>query len=451
MGAADCTGAGGNRVPALPIEPGVPSPGRWRGRLRALLERTAALAVLPGDPEEVRVRKASLILLIVLLVPLSTVWVVIYGVLGLWWAAVIPLVYQVLSVIGLAALLRTKRFERFLTVELSLMLLLPFVLQWSLGGFRASSAVAAWAFVTPMAALVFVGPQRAWSWLAGWAVLLAVSTVLEFAAPDATELPQGLAISFFFLNIGGLSLVTYLLLRYFVQERERALAALDRAHRLLQVERAKSERLLLNVLPQSIAERLKEREDVIADGFSHVTVLFADIVGFTPYAERVPADASVQTLNELFSDFDALAKRGGLEKIKTIGDAYMVAGGLPEPTPDHAEAIADMGLEMLAAAARRTLRDGEPIQLRIGIDSGPVVAGVIGRRKFSYDLWGDTVNTASRMESHGVPGHIQVTERVRGLLADRFVFRERGTVEVKGKGRMRTYFLVGRPPGPSPV
>jgi adenylate cyclase len=300
-----------------------------------------------------------------------------------------------------------------------------------------------------MAALVFVGPQRAWSWLAGWAVLLAVSTVLEFAAPDATELPQGLAISFFFLNIGGLSLVTYLLLRYFVQERERALTALDRAHRLLQVERAKSERLLLNVLPQSIAERLKEREDVIADGFSHVTVLFADIVGFTPYAERVPADASVQTLNELFSDFDALAKRGRLEKIKTIGDAYMVAGGLPEPTPDHAEAIADMGLEMLAAAARRTLRDGEPIQLRIGIDSGPVVAGVIGRRKFSYDLWGDTVNTASRMESHGVPGHIQVTERVQGLLADRFVFRERGTVEVKGKGRMRTYFLVGKGEGPS--
>jgi adenylate cyclase len=301
------------------------------------------------------------------------------------------------------------------------------------------------------AALVFVGPGRAWWWLAGYAVLVVASTVLEFTAPDATGIPQGVAISFFLLNIGGLSLVTYLLLRYFVQERERALQALDRAHRLLQVERAKSERLLLNVLPQSIAERLKEREDVIADAFSHVTVLFADIVGFTPYAERFPPDTSVQTLNELFSDFDALAKRGGLEKIKTIGDAYMVAGGLPEPTPDHAEAIADMGLEMLEAAAQRTLRDGEPIRLRIGIDSGPVVAGVIGRRKFSYDLWGDTVNTASRMESHGVSGHIQVTERVRGLLADRFVFRERGTVEVKGKGPMRTYFLLGRLPGPSPV
>jgi class 3 adenylate cyclase len=437
-------------VPALPIDPGSPRPGRWRGRLHALLERAAAVAVLPDDSEEERVRKAALILLVALIVPLSTLWVVTYAALGLWWSAVIPLGYQVLSAVVLAELLRTKQFRRFVTVELSLMLLLPFVLQWSLGGFRASSAVALWAFLAPMAALVFVGPGRAWWWLAGYAVLLVASTVLEFTAPDATGIPQGVAISFFLLNIGGLSLVTYLLLRYFVQERERALKAIDRQHRLLQVERAKSERLLLNVLPQPIAERLKEREDVIADAFSHVTVLFADIVGFTPYAERFPPDTSVQTLNELFSDFDALAKQAGLEKIKTIGDAYMVAGGLPQPTPDHAEAIADLGLGMLETAAHRTLRDGDPIRLRIGIDSGPVVAGVIGQRKFSYDLWGDTVNTASRMESHGVPGHIQVTQRVRGLLADRFVFRERGTIEVKGKGPMRTWFLLGRLPGSSP-
>src|SRR6266540_4906403 len=174
---------------------GSPSPGRWRGRLHALLERTAAVAVLPDDPEEVRVRKASLILLVALIVPLSTVWVVTYAILGLWWSAVIPLAYQVLSAVGLVALLRTKRFQRFLTVELSLMLLLPFVLQWSLGGFRASSAVALWAFAAPMAALVFVGPRRAWSWLAGYAVLLVASTVLEFTTPDATGIPQSVAIS----------------------------------------------------------------------------------------------------------------------------------------------------------------------------------------------------------------------------------------------------------------
>ncbi|MFL5878712.1 MAG: adenylate/guanylate cyclase domain-containing protein [Actinomycetota bacterium] len=242
--------------------------------------------------------------------------------------------------------------------------------------------------------------------------------------------------------------MTYLLLRYFVQERERALAALDRAHRLLQVERAKSERLLLNVLPQSIAERLKEREDVIADGFSHVTVLFADIVGFTPYAERVPADASVQTLNELFSDFDDLAQRGGLEKIKTIGDAYMVVGGLPEPRPDHAQAVADMALAVREEVARHTDPAGEPLAARIGIDTGPVVAGVIGRRKFSYDLWGDTVNTASRMESNGVPGCIQVTERTYRRLRDGFRLERRGPIQVKGEGEMTTWFLVGRDGGP---
>jgi class 3 adenylate cyclase len=409
--------------------------GRWRGRLRALLERTAAVAVAPEDPEDVRIRKASLILLVALIVPLSTVWVVTYALLGRWWSAAIPFAYQVLSAAGLAVLLRTKRFQRFLAVELTLMLLLPFVLQWSLGGFQASSAVAAWALVAPMSALVFVEPRRAWSWLAGYGALLAVSTVLELLGPGPTELPRGVVASFFFMNIGGLSLVTYLLLRYFVQERER--------------ERAKSERLLRNVLPEPIAARLRERDDRIAHAHAHVSVLFADIVGFTPYAEHVPPDSSVETLNELFSAFDALAERGGLEKIKTVGDAYMVAGGLPEPSPDHAVAIAEMGLGMLEAAARRTLHGGEPIRLRIGIDSGPVVAGVIGRRKFSYDLWGDTVNTASRMESHGVPGHIQVTERVRALLADRFVFRERGMVEVKGKGPMRTYFLVGRSQGPS--
>ena len=163
-------------------------------------------------------------------------------------------------------------------------------------------------------------------------MLLVASTVLEFTAPDATGLPQGVAISFF-LNIGALSLVTYLLLRYFVQERERALAALDRQHRLLRVERAKSERLLLNVLPRSIAKRLKEREGVIADAFSHVTVLFADIVGFTPYAERFPPDTSVQTLNELFSDFDALAKRG-------LAQELCVAVGSPaEPASSAAQTV----------------------------------------------------------------------------------------------------------------
>jgi class 3 adenylate cyclase len=219
---------------------------------------------------------------------------------------------------------------------------------------------------------------------------------------------------------------------------------LTRQQRLLEAERARSEGLLRNMLPESIAERLKQRQEVIADASPQVTVLFTDIVDFTSHAERSPPEATVALLNELFSQFDALTESRGLEKIKTVGDAYMVAGGLPNPRPDHARAVAELALEMLDLAARRSFPDGEPVRLRIGIDTGPVVAGVIGRRRFSYDLWGDTVNTASRMETTGIPGCIQITERTRELLGDRYVLRERGKIQVKGKGKMLTYFLSGR-------
>jgi class 3 adenylate cyclase len=219
---------------------------------------------------------------------------------------------------------------------------------------------------------------------------------------------------------------------------------LTRQQRLLEAERARSEGLLRNMLPESIAERLKQRQEVIADASPQVTVLFTDIVDFTSHAERSPPEATVALLNELFSQFDALTESRGLEKIKTVGDAYMVAGGLPNPRPDHARAVAELALEMLDLAARRSHPDGEPVRLRIGIDTGPVVAGVIGRRRFSYDLWGDTVNTASRMETTGIPGCIQITERTRELLGDRYVLRERGKIQVKGKGKMLTYFLSGR-------
>ena len=219
---------------------------------------------------------------------------------------------------------------------------------------------------------------------------------------------------------------------------------LRRAYRLLEVERARSEGLLRNMLPTSIADRLKQRQELIADASTQVTVLFADIADFTAHAERSPPEATVAMLNELYSQFDALTETRRLEKIKTVGDAYMVAGGLPDPMPDHAGAMAELALEMLELAARQRLPDGEPVRLRIGVDSGPVVAGVIGRRRFSYDLWGDTVNTASRMQTTGVPGCIQVTQRTHGLLGDRYLFQERGMIQVKGKGTMLTYFLSGR-------
>jgi class 3 adenylate cyclase len=212
----------------------------------------------------------------------------------------------------------------------------------------------------------------------------------------------------------------------------------------LEIANRKSEALLLNILPAAIAARLKEHQQPIADGFAEVSVLFADLAGFTPLSESLPPEGLVRLLNRVFSEFDRLADRHGLEKIKTIGDAYMVAGGIPRERPDHAEAVADMALDMLAVTRGLAEELGVPLRLRVGIHSGPVVAGVIGVRKFIYDLWGDTVNIASRMESHGVPGEIQVSAETARRLVGRFRLEPRGEIEVKGKGPMATCLLKGR-------
>ena len=208
-------------------------------------------------------------------------------------------------------------------------------------------------------------------------------------------------------------------------------------------EHERSEKLLLNILPASVSQRLKGGHGTIAEGFASVTVLFADLVGFTELSARLSPEALVQVLNRIFSEFDGLAQRFGVEKIKTIGDAYMVACGLPEKRDDHAEVIAELALAMRVTLARVSAETGHALVARIGINTGPVVAGVIGRQKFIYDLWGDAVNTASRMESHGIPGEIQVTEAVYERLADRYELTPRGTITVKGKGEMRTWLLVG--------
>ncbi len=217
-------------------------------------------------------------------------------------------------------------------------------------------------------------------------------------------------------------------------------------------EQKVSERLLLNVLPPSIAERLKGRpkmatenfKEVIVDSFPEVTVLFADIVEFTRFSQSVSAEVLVDVLNDIFTRFDVIAGHRGLEKIKTIGDAYMAAAGLPVRSEDHVSRAAHMALDMMEAMDRFNEQSPYKLMVRIGIDTGAVVAGVIGKRKFLYDLWGDAVNTASRMESHGVPGRIQVTDSARKRLGEQFTFEERGTIEVKGKGEMRTWFLNGR-------
>jgi guanylate cyclase len=402
--------------------------------------KAAAAGWLPTDTPDERVRKSALVLSSLLITILAFIWIGTYALLGLWLSALIPFAYQVISVAGLVFLATTKRYAVYCASQVALILALPFLLQWSLGGFVESSAVALWAFVAPLGALVFYGPRQAIGWFAAFSALVAVSAAIDGLLPVPEEIPSWIVVTFFALNVLGPSVTTFSLLEYFVRSR-------DRAHRLLAAEQERSESLLLSIFPRPIAERLKVSHEVIAERSEEVSVLFADITGFTPAAEKLPAEEVVVLLNEIFSAFDELVAEHGLEKIKTIGDGYLVAAGIPTPRTDHAEAAARLALAMRQTLAELPAAAG--LSLRVGIDSGPVVAGVIGRTKFGYDLWGDTVNTASRMESHAPPGAIQVTERTSRLLGNSFVLERRTGVAVKGKGEMTTYVLLEERPEPS--
>ncbi len=408
------------------------------------LRRLLAIGGDPADTEETRLRKSVLVLSALLMAGLASIWILTYAVLGLWESAAIPFAYQLASATSLAVFAGTRRFIVFRRSQLLMSLVFPFVLQWSLGGFENGSAVCLWGLTSPLGALLFAGARQSIPWFAGFAGLVAVSAAFDSTvAGSAPDIPQDVVIVFFALNLLGVATTTYALLQYFVRAREQAAAELALEHAALELEQEKSERLLLNVLPEPVAARLKEREEIIADGFADVTVLFADLVGFTELAGRMPPDELVSMLDRVFAHWDSLAAERGVEKIKTIGDAYMAAAGVPLPREDHAEAIASLALAMNADIEDSAERLGVPLAVRIGIDTGPVVAGVIGQSKFIYDLWGDTVNIASRMESHGVAGEIQVTARTRDRLVGSFELSYRGTIEVKGKGAMESYLLLG--------
>jgi adenylate cyclase len=397
----------------------------------ARLERLARIGALPSDSDELQLRKEVLTLSSALMASLSCVWVGTYAALGLWLPAAIPFAYQLASAASIYTFARTRRFLLFRRSQLWMSLLLPFALQWSLGGFETSSAVSLWAFTSPLGALLFVGARQAIPWFVAFVGLVGVSVGIDSTvAASAPQLPNELVLAFFGLNVLGVTTTAYVLLQYSVRARERA--------------QARSERLLLNVLPASVAERLKREEGVIADAHDAVTVLFADIVGFTSLADRLSPAELVALLDRVFARWDVLAAGHGVEKIKTIGDAYMAAAGIPLPRDDHAEAIAELALAMRPEAERCGAEVGLPFEVRIGIDTGPVVAGVIGRAKFIYDLWGDTVNTASRMESRAPPGAIQVTERAQRRLRHAYELRARGPIDVKGKGTMNAYLLLAR-------
>ena len=388
----------------------------------------------PGDSEEIRIQKRMLVAVTGIVTVFAVVWGLVYWLLGEPKAGIIPLGYSVLTAINLVVFSRTKRYRLFRTTQLLLLLILPFALQFVLGGFVGGSAVTLWGLMAPLGALVMQGRREAVAWMIAFSVLLVVSLVLQPSMDIENDLREGVVPLFFLLNIFALSLTAFLVLNYFVGQRDRIQAQLE-------IEQAKSDTLLLNVLPEEVAEDLKEHGATDAKSYESVSVLFADVVGFTAYAESVSPARMLALLTQVFTRFDEISQRHGVEKIRTIGDSYMAAAGVPVERSDHAEVMARAALEMIDYVT------GVDVEFRIGINSGPLVAGVIGTTKFQYDIWGDTVNTASRIESSGEPGRIQISEGTYELIRQRFECLPRGLVAMKGKGELRTWWLIGERDG----
>jgi adenylate cyclase len=366
------------------------------------------------------------------------------------WLAVhstwIPLVFQVLSVVTIVLYSKTKRLHTFAMIQLGLILFAPFAMQWSIGNFVSASGVSLWGLMAPVGAVTVLGTRNSLPWFFAWLFMTVMAGVFDFMLASPGESFDARSVSVYFvLNFVTISLMIYLLLWYFVSEKQRLRLEVEAMQHDMLQEKHRSEELLLNILPRAIAERLKNNEPTIAQGHADVTVIFADIVGFTRMTEELAPVETVRILNEVFSLFDELADRHSVEKIKTIGDAYMAVAGLESGAHIHyADAVASMAMEMHESMREYCERTGERIQLRIGIGTGPVVSGVIGKKKFIYDIWGDTVNIAFRMTANASAGAIHVDLTTYRRLHNRFEFGEAHEVEIKGKGRMHVYHLKGR-------
>jgi adenylate cyclase len=397
----------------------------------ALRDRVLSIGADPRDTADERFRKRLLVGVALVILPVALVWGYLYWLVGEHEVALTPWAYATGSAISLAVFARTRSLAFLRTAQQLLILVAPASGTIMLGGLDESSSVILWSLFAPLGAVAFDRPGRAWPWFAAFVANILLALALsEVVRPNGADLPEAFVRTFDVLNIVVVSLVAMVLLVTFARGRD--------------VAQARVETLLLNVLPAEVAQRLQSDPTAIADHFDDASILFADVVDFTPLSSQLDPREVVGLLDRLFTSFDALVDRYDVEKIKTIGDCYMVAAGVPRQRPDHARALAELAFEM-RECAKSFLPDGagHDLRLRIGISSGPVVAGVIGRRRFLYDLWGDTVNMASRMESHGTPDCIQITRSTWELLRDDFVAEPLGLVDVKGKGPVETWRLVG--------
>ena len=395
--------------------------------VRWVISAIGRIGADPADSHSLALQKTMAVALSLAVVPAAIVWSAIYFAAGAGIAGFIPGSYAIIAPANTAlfAAIRNLGFYRF--TQLLMFLLLPWLLMLSLGGFENSSAVIIWAALCPLGSVLLGDLRGTLYWLVGFIALLLVSALVQpYLRP--VQLSEPFVTWFFALNIGAVILIGFGVLYRFIGQRN--------------FFEERSELLLLNVLPKEIAEALKAEQRTIAAHHDAASILFADVVEFTPMAAAMTPRQVVEMLNEVFQCFDGLVEKYGLEKIKTVGDCYMAAAGVPRPRPDHAKALVALALDMRVAVTQRTF-GGHRLVFRIGINSGPVVAGVIGRKRFIYDLWGDAVNLASRMESHGVPGAIQITRRTLELIADDYVCEPRGTVQVKGAGNVEVWHVHG--------
>lgn len=390
-----------------------------------------------------QIKERSFLLMVPLFAIAGLLWAGMYYYFGAKDSALIPGSYSIIAIVSLLIYKWKRNFSVFRATQLILILLLPCFLHLSLGDFISSSAVIIWSTLCPLGALTFHNTKTA-----GYCFLLfviAITTVFLIEGrvfPPDNKLPDSLIRILFVLNISAVTFLTFFVLRYFVSQNEKVKSQLKTEQKLLAAEREKSENLLLNILPSSVAKRLKEGEKVIADEHNETAVLFADIVDFTSISQGISPATLVENLNKIFTHFDRLAEKHGLEKIKTIGDSYMVASGLPEPSPGHIKKIADLALAIVSDIQNFSLDGASKCNVRIGIHVGPVIAGVIGSKKFTYDIWGDVVNTANRMQSSGEAGKIQITEKFYHYIKDEYECAYRGQIEIKSKGPMNLYFLM---------
>jgi adenylate cyclase len=424
--------------PITPSSSEVQSPPSWR-------QRISQAAFHPDDDADARLRKAFLLITAALTNVAAAIWLALYWSFGMRLPSSLPLGYQMASAGLLVYLLRTRDFDRYRFAQLALFLFVPFAAQWSMGSFVGSSGIVLFALLAPLGALVVYGARESMPWFVAFVVLMVASGVVDYILSDAIHgMPSHTVATFFALNVTMLSAIVYLLLRYVLLQREDAQAALAQEHALLGAEREKSEQLLASMLPDWVAERLKRDPATIAEGHADVCVMFADIVDFTRLSGRLEPRRVVGFLNHVFTRLDELCRQYGLEKIKTVGDAYMVVGGMGTGNARYVEAMADMALELQRLVESDPVMREYALHFHVGIATGPAVAGVIGSTRRSFDVWGDTVNLAARITEDCAPGSVLVDRATYVRLADAFHFEEPREAIYKGKGRTLVFRLAGR-------